>query len=70
MEHTPNIVRRIVGELLAIQEHPIMTRTVKEILWGYQDPLLHILKKDLPELVTSDVVSVFYAAVSIPSSSR
>ena len=65
MEHTPNIVRRIVGELLSIQENPIMTRTVKELLWGYEDPLLRILKKDLPDLVPSDIVSVFNAAVRV-----
>ena len=65
MEHTPNIVRRIIGELLAIQEKPIMQHTVKEFLWGYQDPLLHSLKTKLPELVTNDQVSVYYASVYI-----
>ena len=64
MEHTPNIVRRIIGELLSIQEQPIMQRSVKEYLWGYQDPLLHILKRELPELVTDDQVSAYNVAVS------
>jgi hypothetical protein len=70
MEHTPNIIRRIIGELLAIQEKPLMTLTVKELLWGYQDPLLHLLKQELPDLVTDDRVSVFDVLVSMPDDCR
>ena len=42
-----------------------MKRTVKEYLWGYQDPILNILKTLLPQLVTDDQVSVFASAVII-----
>jgi hypothetical protein len=40
-----------------------MQRTVKEFLWGYEDPLLFILKKNFPKLVPDDHVSVFNASV-------
>ncbi|UJR36346.1 hypothetical protein I4U23_029073 [Adineta vaga] len=64
LEHIPSIFRRMVGELLDAQEKPFMQHTVKDFLWGYQDPLLHILKKEFPDIVTSDQVSAFYASVS------
>jgi hypothetical protein len=67
MEQAPSIFRRMVGELLAVQEKPLMYRTVKEYLWGYQDPLLHMLKKDFPDIVTSDQVSAFSASVILYS---
>ncbi len=62
-EHVDPIFRRIVGEFLAIQEKPYMQRTVKEFLWGYQDPLLKLLKEVFPKIVANDEVSVFYASV-------
>ena len=40
-----------------------MQRTVKEFLWGYQDPVLSSLKNYLPQLVSNDQVSVFASAV-------
>ncbi len=62
-EHVDPIFRRIVGELLSIQEKPYMQRTVKEFLWGYQDPLLKLLKGIFPKLISNDEVSVYYASV-------
>lgn len=44
-----------------------MQRTVKEYLWGYEDPLLSGLKKILPDLVPDDHISVFAAAVTTQS---
>jgi len=44
-------------------EQPIMKRTVKEYLWGYQDPVLSGLKSLLPELIPNDQISVFGSAV-------
>ncbi|CAF4337870.1 unnamed protein product, partial [Adineta steineri] len=41
-----------------------MQRTVKEYLWGYEDPILNILKKQLPQLVSNDQVSVFASVVN------
>ena len=63
MENVPSIFRRMVGELLSVQEKPVMQHSVKEFLWGYQDPLLHTLRKEFPEIVTTDQVSAFYASV-------
>lgn len=40
-----------------------MTRTVKEFLWGYEDPLLKLLKDIFPTIVQDDTVSVFNASV-------
>jgi hypothetical protein len=40
-----------------------MRRTVKEYLWGYEDPILNTLKNRLPGLVTNDQVSVFGSVV-------
>jgi hypothetical protein len=48
-----------------VDEKPLMQRTVKEFLWGYQDPLLHKLKEKLPELVSDDQVSAYNASVII-----
>ncbi|CAF1007395.1 unnamed protein product [Adineta steineri] len=63
-EHVPNIVRRMIGDLLNSQEKPIMQLSVKDYLWGYDDPLLKILHHEFPELVTDDKVSAFNASVS------
>jgi hypothetical protein len=62
-EDIPSIFRDIVAQLLSFQESPIMRRTVKEYLWGYQDAFLEKLKEEFPTIVTSDQVSVFYASV-------
>jgi len=62
-ENVSGIVRRIVGELLSVQEQPLMQRTVKEYLWGYHDPLLKFLKREFPDIVSDDEVSAFYASV-------
>lgn len=64
MGRIPNPYRAIVGDLVATIDNPIMTRSVREYLWGYQDPLLHELKKLVPELVWDDEVSLFGEVVS------
>jgi hypothetical protein len=63
MELVPDIFRRIVLDLLHSQEQPIKHLTVKEFLWGYQDPLLRTLHKEFPNIVPDDQVSVFNASV-------
>jgi len=63
MQNIPSAFRKIIGTVLSFIEKPIMQRTVKEYLWGYQDPILNILKKELPQLVTDDQVSVFGSVV-------
>lgn len=40
-----------------------MQRSVKEFLWGYEDPLLKLLQGIFPSLIASDLVSVFNASV-------
>ena len=64
MEKGPPVFQRIIGELLSITAKPLMTLSIREYLWGYQDPLLHILKREFPELVTNDQVAVFGSTVS------
>lgn len=34
----------------ALGERAFMNRTVGEILWGYEDPLVHIINKYLPDM--------------------
>lgn len=64
MENIPSLARKILGTALSLtQETPIMKRTVKEYLWGYEDPLLSGLKAILPDLVPNDQISIFAAAV-------
>ncbi|CAF2399961.1 unnamed protein product [Rotaria sp. Silwood2] len=63
MEDVPRTFRRIVGDLLSAQEKPIMKRSVKEYIWGYQDPLLHMLKSEFPSIITDDEVSAYYLAI-------
>jgi hypothetical protein len=62
-EEVDDAFRNIVGQLLANNEKPTMQRSVKEFLWGYQDPFLRDLKEIFPTFIASDQVSVFYASV-------
>lgn len=41
------------------QEYVFMNRTVKEILWGYQDPALHFAKAYDPEWFYTDIAGYF-----------
>ncbi|CAF4608216.1 unnamed protein product, partial [Rotaria sp. Silwood2] len=59
MEKTAPIFRRIVEELLDYIETPLMTRSIGEYLWGYRDPLLHMLQAYFPDLVQDDRVALF-----------
>jgi lysosome membrane protein 2 len=63
MEDVNDLVRKIVFGYLANFEKPIMQRTVHELLWGYNDTLLAFLKKNIPDLVSTTEVSVYYASV-------
>ncbi|CAF0969014.1 unnamed protein product [Rotaria sordida] len=64
MENVPDLFRQIIGTILSFVEKPIMQRTIKEYLWGYQDPILSILKKRLPQLVMDDQISAFASVVN------
>ncbi|CAF2858108.1 unnamed protein product [Rotaria sp. Silwood2] len=63
-QNVPDLFRQIIGTILSFVEKPIMQRTIKEYLWGYQDPILSILKKRLPQLVMDDQISVFASVVN------
>jgi hypothetical protein len=63
MEDADDLVRKIVLGYLANFEKPIMQRTVYELLWGYNDTLLAFIKKNIPGLVSTTEVSVYYASV-------
>lgn len=41
------------------QEYVFMNRTVKEILWGYQDPALHMAKRLAPDWFYTDIAGYF-----------
>ncbi|CAF3768756.1 unnamed protein product [Rotaria sp. Silwood1] len=62
--NVPDLFRQIIGTILTIVEKPIMQRTIKEYLWGYEDPILSILKNRLPQLVMNDQISVFASVVN------
>jgi hypothetical protein len=63
MKNVPDFFRTAIGSVLSLIEKPIMQKTVKEYLWGYQDPILSTLKRQLPQLVSNDQVSVFGSVV-------
>jgi hypothetical protein len=60
-------VKQFVGQLLGGLEHPTMTHTVKELLWGYQDDVLYQIQQLSPATVPSDIVSIFNASVILSS---
>lgn len=64
-KNVPDAIRKAIGPLLSIMEKPTMKRTVKDYLWGYQDPMLGALKKLLPQLVKNDQISVLSSVVMI-----
>jgi hypothetical protein len=64
MENTSNIFKRIIEQFLSSISEPLMTRSIGEYLWGYEDPLLHELKSLFPELVSDDRVALFGSVVS------
>ncbi|ODM93432.1 Scavenger receptor class B member 1, partial [Orchesella cincta] len=50
MPHSPKIVKKAIGTLLDVLKlEPFSVRNVKEILWGYDDPLIKLAKQFLPE---------------------
>jgi hypothetical protein len=68
MKNVPDLLRTAIGLALSLIEKPIMQKTVKEYLWGYEDPILSTLKRQLPQFVSNDQVSVF-GSVVIPMTS-
>lgn len=62
-EDVENQVRKIIGEILGSKDQPLMTRSIHEIIWNYEDPLLKFLDEAIPELVLNYMVSIFNASV-------
>jgi hypothetical protein len=56
-------VKQFIEQLLGHLEHPTMTHTVKELLWGYQDEVLFQIQELSPTTVPSTIVSFFNASV-------
>ena len=54
------IIREIIAAFGALfDEHPLMQRPVKEVIWGYTDPLLNITKIIDPDWFYTDRVGYF-----------
>ncbi|NXO03251.1 SCRB1 protein, partial [Rhinopomastus cyanomelas] len=52
MEKLPNFMKIIVsGALAGLKQNAFMNRTVKEVLWGYDDPLINTLNTLVPGLL-------------------
>ncbi|XP_069476217.1 scavenger receptor class B member 1 isoform X2 [Ambystoma mexicanum] len=52
MEHLPLPIRWILsGAFVTFNEEPFMNRTVRDIMWGYDDPLLDFLNTIVPGLI-------------------
>lgn len=53
-------VREVVHVLTQLfDEHPMFTRPVKDLIWGYADPMLNIAKAIDPNWFYTDVVGYF-----------
>nr|ASJ26356.1 scavenger receptor class B type I [Meretrix meretrix] len=60
MKYEYPTVRKVVYVLTQLfGEHPLMTRPLKELIWGYTDPLLNITKALDPDWFYTDFVGFF-----------
>ena len=53
--------------LQALSAQPVMTRSVYELLWGYDDSVLYNISQFKPDMIPSIVVSIFNASVILPT---
>ncbi|NXW40399.1 SCRB1 protein, partial [Nyctiprogne leucopyga] len=52
MENLPNFVKLLLsGALAGMKQEAFMNRTVREIMWGYEDPLIDTINKLVPGLI-------------------
>ncbi|XP_010133571.1 PREDICTED: scavenger receptor class B member 1, partial [Buceros rhinoceros silvestris] len=52
MENLPNFVKILLsGALAGLRQEAFMNRTVGEIMWGYDDPLIDTINKIVPGLI-------------------
>lgn len=52
MENLPNFVKLLLsGALAGLKQEAFMNRTVGEIMWGYEDPLIDTINMFVPGLI-------------------
>lgn len=52
MENLPNFVKLLLsGALAGLKQEAFMNRTVGEIMWGYEDPLIDTINMLVPGLI-------------------
>jgi hypothetical protein len=62
-ENVATDVKQFIEQLLTGLEHPTMTHTVKELLWGYQDEVLYQIQQLSPAAIPTTIVSIFNESV-------
>lgn len=58
-------IKQLIEDILNVIAQPVMERSVKELLWGYEDEVLYQLQQLDPKMVPTTIVSVFNASVII-----
>ena len=60
MKYEDPILRKLLADAAALfDEHVFMTRSMKEIIWGYRDILLNITKTVDPDWFYTDTIGYF-----------
>lgn len=66
MESKPMALRLLMTFALStLGERAFMNRTVGEIMWGYEDPLVHLINKYLPDMFPVKGKFGLFAGVSM-----
>jgi hypothetical protein len=58
-------IKQFIQDILNAIAQPVMERSVKELLWGYEDEVLYQIQQLDPKMVPTTIVSVFNASVII-----
>jgi len=59
----PTDIKEFIEGMLHALAQPVMQRSVKELLWGYQDEVLTEIQKFSPAMVPTTIVSIFNQSV-------
>lgn len=52
LENLPNFMKVVLSAALGgLKQQAFMNRTVGEIMWGYEDPLINVLNSFVPNLI-------------------
>ena len=66
MKYEPDFAQKILSAGLKLTDEDLfIRRSVKDIVWGYQDELLKVAKSVMPDWFYTDIVGVL-AGVSVP----